>query len=152
MSDPADAAPRRRVHPLDLLVLVLAAGLAALAYAYLFRTNPIPLPMDPYLGAEVEVEFIADREWKRTFGTPGAALSLHGTLACEVLEATGPAEGAADPRRTLRLRIAGREHQRAEALTHFRTAIRRGFRVRLVGFADEVEGEVTRVTPAPGPR
>ncbi|MHC4821874.1 MAG: hypothetical protein ACYTDX_09170, partial [Planctomycetota bacterium] len=55
-------APTRgfRIHPLDLLVLVMAIGLATLAYAYLFKRSPVPRVVDRFLGAEVEDYLVTD--------------------------------------------------------------------------------------------
>lgn len=141
------AAPRFRVHPLDLLLLLLAAGLAALAWAKLFRESPLPLPSDRLLGAELEVEFAEDRPWKGGFGPVGGRLQIEDSLFSEVLERT-PAEGA---RVRVRLRILGRDLQRPDELTHFRRVLRRGAAITLSEEDAEVEAEVLSIR-APGER
>jgi hypothetical protein len=138
-------APRRRLHPVDLLALILAIGLAFLAYATLFRRTPVSRPVDPLLGATVELEFAVDRPWKRTFPDPHRIVRLEDYLEAEVLGADD-AGGV----RTLRLRILDRDRQRPDALTLFRTGIRLGTRIRLVTPEAEVEAEVLRVVLAEG--
>ena len=132
---------RFRVHPVDLLVLVLAAALGALAWAYLFRTSPVPRPVDPYLGKEIELEFAADRDWKREFPAVGESVHLEEYLMASVLGREVVEENG----RTLvrvRLRIHDRETQKPEVMTLFRTGVRRGTRLRMSTHQSEVEAEV----------
>jgi hypothetical protein len=140
--------PGLRLHPVDLLVLLVAAGLASLVYAYFFRTTPVGRPVDSLLGATIEVEFRADRDWKRSFPAPGAAVIVEDFLVCDVAGSPAPGGAGGDAVR-LSLRVRGREAQRPEAMTHFRSRLRRGTRVRLHDSTGEVEAEVLSVSAPP---
>ncbi len=136
-----DGRRRFRVHPLDLLLVLLACGLGALAWAKLFRESPLPLPSDRLLGAELEVEFAVDRPWKEGFPTEGRPVRIEDALFAEVIErAPGP-----ESRARLRLRILGRELQRPDALTRFRRVLRRGAVLTLSEADSEVAAEVLSV-------
>jgi hypothetical protein len=132
-----------RVHVVDLVALVLAASLAVLAYTYLFRRTPVPRPVDPLLGAEISVVFRPDAEWKRAFPAPGASVFLEEYLEADVKSA----EDRGDTR-VVRLVIRGRDTQKPEALTLFRTGVRRGSVLRMNDLDDEVQVEVVDVTKA----
>jgi hypothetical protein len=147
MSEPEEPKPRFRVHPLDLLVLVVAVVLGCVAYAYLFRRSPIPRAVDPLLGKVVEIEFAVDRPWKREFPRAGDEALIEDYLRTEVLEA-GPAQGKGEDRRVARVRVLERNAQKVEAMTLFRTGVKRGMRVRLTSRDSEVTGEVLDVRPA----
>jgi hypothetical protein len=149
VNEPAPTPPGPRLHPVDLLVLVAAAALTCVAYAYLFRRSPVPRPVDPLLGKELLVEFAEDRDWKsaREFLRPGHGASLEDYLEAEVVGEGPPAPERPGTRR-VRLRIGERKAQRPEAITLFRTGIRRGTRVRVTSRRSEVEAEVLE---APGP-
>jgi hypothetical protein len=137
-------ARRRLIHPVDLLALVLAVGLAVIAYAYVFHRTPVPRPVDPLLGAELVVEFEADRDWKRTFPLPHRVVLIAEYLDAELLEDPAPAPDR-DGWRRLRLRILGRDRQRPEGLTMFRTGIRRGAAIRIISPDSELTAEVVSV-------
>jgi hypothetical protein len=141
-----DPAPRPgfRVHPVDLLVLVLAVGLAALSYAYLFRRSPVPRPVDRFLGMVLEVQFEVDRPWKADFPAPGAPVCVDDYLVTDVVKAEGSAG-----RRTLVLRVRAREGQKPETMTQFRTGVFRGCTVRLLSGVSQVTGEVLSVQEPP---
>jgi hypothetical protein len=144
----------RRVHPVDLLALLLAVGAAVGGYAFLFRRQPVPRPADPLLGAVIDAEFPADRAWKREFGRPGERLLLDDLLTVEILEA-GP--GALEGSRRLRLRVAGRDAQESWAVANLRWGIHRGSSVALRdeggagGIVSTVTAEVVAVAPPKGP-
>jgi len=144
MSESSEPKPRIRVHPVDLLVLVVAVALGCVAYAYLFRTSPIPRAVDPLLGKVVEIEFAVDRPWKREFPRVGDEALLENYLRTEVLD-VGPVPGAGDERRRVRVRVLERNAQKVEAITLFRTGLNRGMRLRLISRASEVTGEVVEV-------
>lgn len=151
----ADSIPpmarRRLIHPLDGLVLVLAIGLAVVAYAYLFRRTPVPRPVDPLLGAEVLLEIRVDRPWKAAFPGDADRVTIEEYLATDVVSGPAPVEGRDDAVR-LRLRIRSRDAQQPEALTLFRTGIRRGSILRLSTLDAEVRAEVIEVeSPEPEP-
>ena len=131
---------RGKVHVVDLVALVLAAGLAALAYAYLFRRSPVPRPVDPLLGAAIDVEFRPDKPWKHSFPEIGKSAYLDEYLEADVT-------GAEDVGgvRVVHLRVKGRDTQKPEALTLFRTGVRRGTSLRLSGDGSEVVVEVVDV-------
>ena len=147
MGSSAGARTWGRVHVVDLVALALAVGLAALAYAYLFRRTPVPRPVDPLLGAEVVVEFDGDRAWKESWPAVGGPGSLEEYLGAEVVAVE---RGLADsPRRArVRLRVLGRETQRPEAMTLFRTGVRRGSVLRMSDLESEIRVEVIEVVPA----
>lgn len=151
MRDPAERKPGRPIHPVDLLVLAAAAALGCVAYAYLFRRSPVPRPVDPLLGKVVEVEFPADRPWKRDFPVVGAPVMIEDYLVSEALEA-GPVAGGSEGHRRALLRILDRDSQRPETMTLFRTGIYRGTKVRLTSDRQEVVGEVVDVREPGGPR
>jgi hypothetical protein len=134
-------APRFRVHPLDLLLLLLACGLGALAFAKLFRESPLPLPSDRLLGAELEVEFAEDRPWKGGFGPVKGRLQIEDSLFSEVVERSA----APGDRVRMRLRVLGRDLQRPDELTHFRRILRRGASITLSEEDAEVEAEVLSI-------
>lgn len=138
---------RGRIHVVDAVALVLAAGLAVLAYSYLFRRTPVPRPVDPLLGAEITVKFRPDEPWKQEFPAVGASVSLE-----EYLEADVTGADTAGGVRTVRLRVRGRDTQKPEALTLFRSGVRRGSELRMNDLTSEVRVEVTDVRPATGPR
>ena len=131
---------RGRIHVVDLVALVLAIGLAALAYAYLFRRSPVPRPVDPLLGAAIDVEFRPDKPWKNAFPETGKSAYLDEYLEADV---TG-AENAGGVR-VVHLRVKGRDAQKPEALTLFRTGVRRGTSIVLSSEGAEVQAEVVDV-------
>ncbi len=135
-------AVKRIIHPVDLLALVLAIGLAIVAYAFVFHRTPVPRPVDPLLGAELVVEFPADREWKRDFPLPHRIVMISEYLDAELVG--DPAESGPGTVR-LTLRILGRDRQRPEGLTMFRTGIRRGDVLRLNSPDEVLEAEVLEV-------
>jgi hypothetical protein len=134
------ARARGKVHVVDLVALVLAIGLAALAYAYLFRRTPVPRPVDPLLGAAIDVEFRPDKPWKQSFPVTGKSAYLDEYLEADVTgaEDTGGV-------RVVHLRVKGRDTQKPEALTLFRTGVRRGTSLRLSSEGSEVVVEVVDV-------
>jgi hypothetical protein len=134
---------RGKVHVVDVVALVLAAGLAVLAYTYLFRRTPVPRPVDPLLGAEIALEFRPDKPWKETFPLTGKSAYLDEYLEADVLGAE-----TADGVRTVRVRVKGRDAQRPEALTLFRTGVRRGTSLLLSSDGSEVRAEVVDVKAA----
>lgn len=136
---------RGKIHVVDLAALVLAAGLAALAYAYLFRRSPVPRPVDPLLGAEIDVEFRPDKPWKNAFPETGKSAYLDEYLEADVVGA----EAAGDVR-AVHLRVKGRDAQKPEALTLFRTGVRRGSSLRLSSEGSEVTVEVVSVKTVAG--
>jgi hypothetical protein len=140
MAGPQSAGARGRIHVVDAVALVLAAALAVLAYSYLFRRTPVPRPVDPLLGAEIVVEFRPDKPWKAAFPKAGATVLLDEYLEADV---TG-AEDAGGVR-TVRLRVRGRDVQKPEALTLFRTGVRRGTSLVLSTEDSEVRVEVVDV-------
>ena len=123
---------------------VLAIGLVVVAYAFLFHRTPLPRPVDPLLGATLDVEFRADRPWKSVFPAAGASLLVEDYLQVDVVGE--PVRGPGTVR--MELRIRGRDDQRAEALTLFRTGIYRGTRLRVRDGESEVEVEVLAVRHA----
>ncbi len=129
-----------RIHIVDAVALLLAAGLAVLAYSYLFRRTPVSRPVDPLLGAEITVEFRPDKPWKRDFPAVGASVMLE-----EYLEADVTAAETAEGLRTVHLRVRGRETQKPEALTLFRSGVRRGGELRMNDLESEVRVEVVDV-------
>ena len=145
-----ESRPAPRVHPVDLLVLVVALSLGALAYAYLFKRSPVSRPVDAFLGIVVEVEFDADRDWKREFPKVGDEVTIEQYLVAETLSA-GPAPGGPEGRRRVRLKVHDRESQKPETMTLFRTGVFRGALVRVGSLErrSEVQGEVISVE-APG--
>jgi hypothetical protein len=132
-----------KIHVVDAVALVLAAGLAVLAYSYLFRRTPVRRPVDPLLGAEITVEFRPDKPWKQQFPAVGASVLLE-----EYLEADVTSAETSESVRTVRLRVRGRETQKPEALTLFRTGVRRGSELRMNDLTGEVRVEVIDVRPA----
>ncbi len=147
MSEPNEPRPGLRVHPVDLLVLAVAVVLGCVAYAYLFRQSPIPRAVDPLLGKVVEIEFEVDRPWKKDFPRIGDEALIEEYLRTEVVDA-GPAPGKGEERRVARVRVLDRNAQKVEAMTLFRTGVKRGMRVRLTSRDSEVTGEVLDVRPA----
>ena len=129
-----------KIHVVDVVVLVLAAGLAMLAYAYLFRRTPVPRPVDPLLGAEIVVEFRPDKPWKRDFPVVGATVYIE-----EYLEADVVSVEMQGGMRTAHLRVLGRDTQKPEALTLFRSGVRRGGELHLNDLDHEVKVEVVDV-------
>jgi len=133
---------KRLIHPVDLLALVLAIGLAVVAYAFVFHRTPVPRPVDPLLGAELTVEFPAARTWQRDFPLPHRVVMIAEYLDAELVgEPVAPAPGVV----RLTLRILGRDRQRPEGLTMFRTGIRRGDVIRLTSPDETVTAEVLEV-------
>jgi len=143
MSEP-EAERRRLLHPLDLLVLVLAVVLAVIAYAYLFRSSPVSRPADVLLDAEITLEYEADRPWKRAFPAKGAAVLLEEFLQLVALDSPQPVKGRPGVVRVT-VRVLGRDLQKPEALTHFRGGVRKGSQVRLADQDSEVTAEVVSV-------
>jgi hypothetical protein len=135
------------VHPIDLLAVVLAVGLAALAYAYLFRRSPVPRPVDPLLGARVTVVFPLDRPWKSEFAKRGDKVQLEEYLTADVAETRD--DGG---RRTATLVVRQREAQTPEALTLFRSGVRVGSELRMNDQTRETRVEVLDVALAGGAR
>jgi hypothetical protein len=151
--------PGFRVHPLDLLVLLLAVFLGVAAYTFLFHRQPVPRPVDPLLGKVLLLEFPADREWKRSFPEAGKEVLLDDMLLCDVEEVApaapspdSPSPDSAHPRVRLRVRVRERSAQRPDTMTLFRTGIRRGTRLRVSDREDEVEAEVLEVEEPKGGR
>ena len=136
--------PGFRVHPLDLLVLLLALFLAAAAYTFLFHRQPVARPVDPLLGKVLVLEFPADREWKLSFPAEGRQVLLEDMLLCDVekLERVGVPTGSAVPVVRVSVRVRERSGQRPDAMTQFRTGIRRGTRLRISDRDNEVEAEI----------
>ncbi len=132
-----------RIHIVDLVAVVLAALLAVLAYTYLFRRTPVPRPVDPLLGAEISVVFRPDTEWKRGFPQIGKSVFLEEYLEADVRSAEDRGET-----RVVRLVVRGRDTQKPEALTLFRTGVRRGSVLRMNDLDNEVQVEVVDVTKA----
>jgi len=142
---------RPRIHPVDLLVLVLAVVLAVAAWSFLFRRTPVPRPVDPLLGAVVTVEHVPRHDWQRRFPEEGPEVRIEEYLSAEVVG--GPDRSPDDPTAVrLRLRVHGRDEQRPEGLTLFRTGIRRGSLIRITNLRSEVRAEVVSVEPAPEAR
>ena len=131
---------RGRIHVVDVVVLVLAAGLAALAYAYLFRSTPISRPVDPLLGAEIVVEFRAEHEWQREFPAVGKWVHLEEYLVADVIRAQTNADT-----RVVALKVRDRSTQNPFALTLFRSGVRRGSRLVMNDHENEVHVEVVEV-------
>ena len=146
MTDAPAPRPGFRVHPVDLLVLAVAVALACIAYAYLFRRSPVPRPVDRFLGMVLEVDFEADRPWKKDFPVRGDTVTVEDYLVATVLDA-GPAPGGPEGVRRIRLRVADRESQKPEAMTLFRTGVFVGTRLRItcIQKRSEVTGEVVSV-------
>lgn len=145
---PPGPAPRRfPIHPLDLLVLVLAVAAAMLAYSYLFRTSPVPAAGDWLLGAEIEAEFTADRPWKEAFPASGSRVRVEDALVVEVLERSvgdaPPSPGAGRVR--LRLRVAGRSEQPPDARLMLQRKLRRGSTILISDRESEVAAEVLAI-------
>lgn len=136
---------RGRIHVVDLVVLVLAAGLAVLAYTYLFRNSPISRPVDPLLGAEVDLQFKVEHPWQTEFPAAGAAVEIEEYLRADVVRAETRATG-----RAVTLKIRDRSTQNPDALTLFRGGLRRGSLVTLNDRANEVRAEVVEVRLLPG--
>ncbi len=156
-TDPPGEAPRLRVHPLDLLFVVLAAAAAWAGYAFLFRDTPVARPGDRVVGSELLLEFRADRPWKREFAVPGRTLVVEDRLAADVLEVTTPPDGPADARR-VRVRVRERDAQRPFAVTQLRKVLRRGVVLVLrddrseVEEESQVEAELLEIRRPPGVR
>jgi hypothetical protein len=129
-----------RVHLLDGAALVLAAVAAVVAYTYLFRNAPVPAVVDPILGAEITVEFRADKPWKASFPAEGTLVFLEDYLEADVTGAETNGET-----RVVRLRVRGRDLQTPDALTAFRSGVRRGTSLRVTDRKDEVRAEVLDV-------
>ena len=143
-SPPPGAAGGFRVHPLDLLVLLMAAALAALSYAFFFQRSPVPRPVDPFLGAVIEVEFTADRAWKETFPFPGKNVRIQEFLLGEVVERKVAAPGP-PPTIHLRIHVFERAKQNPDAITLSRKAMRRGSVITLDADGSAVQAEVVSV-------
>lgn len=143
-----------RLHPLDLLFLLLAVFLAIAAYTFLFERQHVPRPVDPLLGATIVVEFPAHREWLLEFPRVGEQVLVDDMLLCDVVEAKSvkPSHGPGVPVRTAHLLIRDRSGQRPEAMGHFRRGIRRGSRLLISVRESEVEAEVVEVRNQKGPR
>jgi hypothetical protein len=152
-----DPEPRRRVHPLDLLAVALFLVVAVGAWTFLFRGTPLPEAVDRVVGAEIDCDFTADHEWKRTFLTPGRTVFLEDRLATEVVSIGPSPEGAAGTLR-VRLRVRERDGQKSHVVTQMRKVLRRGHRVILrddrseVVEESEVEAEIVDIRRAPGAR
>ena len=131
---------RGRIHVVDAVVLVLAAGLAVLAYAYLFRRTPISRPVDPLLGAEIDVEFRTDHAWQREFPAVGKWVYLEEYLQADVIRAQTSGDT-----RIVNLKVRDRSTQNPFALTLFRSGVRRGSRLVLSDQGNEVRVEVVDV-------
>ncbi len=147
MSEPDSPTRGFRVHPLDLLVLVMAIGLGTLAYAYLFKSSPVPRVVDRFLGAEIEVEFEIDRDWKKEFPQVGESAEIEDYLVTDVVERKEQ-QWEDRARARVLLRVKDRHGQRPETMTLFRSRIRRGIRVRIAQDGSEVEAEVISVRMA----
>ena len=141
----------RRVHPIDLLVLAMALGLAALCYAYLFRSTPVGRPAEPYLGMVLAAEFAEDQPWKREFAAEGSTLRVEDGLRGTVIE-RAPAPGGGAGRVRVRVRILGAGEQRPDDMLRLKKDLRLGSRVRLCTAQAEVESEIVEVVPPPGDR
>ena len=125
---------------MDAVVLVLAIGLAVLAYTYLFRNSPISHPVDPLLGAEIDLEFRPERPWQREFPAVGKPVYLEQFLQGDVTRA----EMRGDVR-AVTLKIRDRSTQNPDALTLFRSGVRRGSSLVMNDHANEVRAEVVEV-------
>lgn len=148
------AMDRRRLHFVDALALLLALAAATIAWAFLFRRRePPPRPVEPILGAVLDVEFAADLPWKQTFPAAGARVVLDEALDAEVLSA-GPAPSGRAGFRGARLRVACRDEQKPDSLNEFRWGVWRGSRLWMRSREDAgppisaVEAEVVAVEPA----
>lgn len=131
---------RGRIHVVDLVVLVLAGGLAVLAYTYLFRNSPISRPVDPLLGAEVDLSIAVEHPWQAEFPAIAAPVEIAEYLRADVLRAE--TKGAV---RAVTVKIRDRSTQNPDALTLFRGGLRRGALVTLNDLANEVRAEVVEV-------
>ena len=147
-SPPPGAAGGFRVHPLDLLVLLMAVALAALSYAFFFQRSPVPRPVDPFLGAVIEVEFTADRAWKETFPFPGNDVQIQEFLSAEVTERRVVQPGPPS-RVLLRLHVLDRERQAPEAITLFREVMRKGSLIQIAAHNSVIHAEVVSVELTP---
>ena len=137
-----------RIHPVDLLVLVLAGVLAVAAYSFLFRNTPVPRPVDNLLGVVITVEHTPKHEWQRRFPEEGPGVRIEEYLSADVIG--GPEPSPTDPAAVrLRLRIHDRDDQRPEGLTLFTSGIRRGSMIRLSNRKSQVVAEVVAVELRP---
>ena len=137
-------------RPLSLLAVLGAALVATAGWSFLFRRTEPPRPVDPLLGAVLEVRFEADLPWKREFPAAGSTVRVDGILRAAV-EAVDLPEPGAPARRRVRLRVLDRAGQEPWAWREFRWGIVRGSTVALQdepapgGIASLVNGEVVSV-------